>query len=186
MQFAQLAFWGAVGLDGLLLLILVTRLVIDKVSFGRQPEPLLAAQYTAVLGEKQPGQGAPEQPAVLPEIPVDVSPLLGQAAAAPQPVRSPAPVRKLNGIGGAYAGNSFELRPGKLSIGRQAADILLENDSQVSRQHAQVEVGADQLATIRDLGSTNGTWVNEERVTERTLAPGDMLRVGTSQFKVEA
>jgi hypothetical protein len=186
LQFAALAFWIAVGLAALELAILVTRLVLDKAYYGRQPEPVAAPQVNAILGPAEPGQGAPPPDPALQSIPVDQTPLLVGQAPAAAPARTPGPVKRLSGVGGIYRGAAFELTPGEHTIGRQGAEFLLADDNQVSRQHAFLQVGEDGLTTLRDGGSTNGTWVNNERITELVLAPGDTVRIGTSQFKVEA
>jgi hypothetical protein len=188
LQLAALAFWLAAGLAGLELAILITRLILDKANYGRQPLPVATQVHDAVVGPALPGQGQPAaEPAALQPLTIDQTPLLGGAPSfAAVAVRTPAPVKRFSGVGGMYLGVAFDLHPGSATIGRQDADILLDKDNQVSRLHAAVEVGADGLATLRDTGSTNGTWVNNNRVTEIVLAPGDTVQIGTSQFKVEA
>ena len=60
--------------------------------------------------------------------------------------------------------------------------IMLLHES-VSRQHARCTVMADQVS-VEDLGSANGTYVNEERIREpATLKDGDLLRLGPLHFK---
>lgn len=67
-------------------------------------------------------------------------------------------------------------------VGRDAeADIVLADDS-VSRRHAMLDVDANGCA-VSDLNSTNGTYVNEERVTKRLLAAGDRVRFGNQIFR---
>jgi predicted component of type VI protein secretion system len=85
---------------------------------------------------------------------------------------------------GALAGQRFELA-GERTIGREGADITIDDD-QVSRTHARVTV-AGETVTIEDLGSTNGTFVNGERIdAATTVAPGDEVRIGTTMFALEA
>jgi pSer/pThr/pTyr-binding forkhead associated (FHA) protein len=84
-----------------------------------------------------------------------------------------------------YLGTVFDLTPGRFTVGRQEADLLLSGDNQVSRQHAQLVVSPEGIATVTDLGSTNGTLVNNQRVQSLVLGPGDVLQIGTSMFKVE-
>ncbi|TWU42043.1 GGDEF domain-containing protein [Novipirellula artificiosorum] len=69
-----------------------------------------------------------------------------------------------------------------LEIGRDSdVDIVLP-DSSVSRRHAEIRrEGAGYF--VRDLGSTNGTLVNEHAVTERRLCSGDTIRIGSFLFK---
>ena len=78
-------------------------------------------------------------------------------------------------------GRAHRLRPGTNSVGREAADVLL-TDKTVSRHHAQVEVAEGGQVAVEDLGSTNGTRVNEAALPPRTPHPvgeGDTLRFGS-------
>jgi diguanylate cyclase (GGDEF)-like protein len=69
-----------------------------------------------------------------------------------------------------------------LTIGRSSScDIVLDVDS-VSRQHARLEE-RDGAMWVTDLGSTNGTFVDDAAVRERPLRDGDRIRVGRSVFK---
>jgi pSer/pThr/pTyr-binding forkhead associated (FHA) protein len=76
------------------------------------------------------------------------------------------------------------LAPG-LTFGRQEqAPGDLGGDVELSRKHARVVPFRDGLV-VRDLGSTNGTFVNDTRVTEPTVVrPGDVLALGTSRLSV--
>jgi pSer/pThr/pTyr-binding forkhead associated (FHA) protein len=74
-----------------------------------------------------------------------------------------------------------------LLIGRTAPaeDGRLGDDPEISRRHARVSRGADGELTIEDLGSANGTFVNEERIDgPRTLEPGDVVRMGRTVLQV--
>src|SRR5258707_20855 len=62
---------------------------------------------------------------------------------------------------------------GRASAG--AAVVLADNP--ISRRHARLEIVDDEL-TLIDLGSANGTFVNDARVTRHVLAPGDLMRIG--------
>ncbi len=64
-------------------------------------------------------------------------------------------------------------------IGRGAPADNHQPDSQVSRRHAMLEIRGDE-ATLADLGSTNGTFVNSERVASATLASHQEFTVGTT------
>src|SRR3954454_18761453 len=69
----------------------------------------------------------------------------------------------------------------ELLIGRAAPEEegKLGDDPEISRRHARVYRGADGELAVEDLGSANGTFVNGDRIdAQRTLAPGDVLRVG--------
>jgi pSer/pThr/pTyr-binding forkhead associated (FHA) protein/predicted Ser/Thr protein kinase len=74
-----------------------------------------------------------------------------------------------------------------LLIGRLAPeqDGRLDDDPVISRRHARVWRGADGQLTIEDLGSANGTFVNDERLdARRTLNLGDVIRVGKTVLQV--
>jgi pSer/pThr/pTyr-binding forkhead associated (FHA) protein len=84
---------------------------------------------------------------------------------------------------GPLAGRRVEVTAA-LVLGRQAADLVVE-DPQVSRRHASLRPAGDALE-VEDLGSLNGTWVNDARIQGATrLAPGDRVRVGDTTFEVE-
>ena len=77
----------------------------------------------------------------------------------------------------------------ELLIGREApdGDGRLGDDPEISRRHARVARGADGRLTIEDLGSSNGTFVNGERVrAPRTLEAGDVVRMGRTTLQVTA
>jgi len=75
----------------------------------------------------------------------------------------------------------------ELLIGRAAPeeDGKLGEDPEISRRHARVARAADGMLAVEDLGSANGTFVNGERIAApRTLAPGDVVRVGKTVLQV--
>jgi adenylate cyclase len=79
---------------------------------------------------------------------------------------------------------SFELRAGPtLVIGRAPNSDIPIFDPTISRRHAEVECGDGSFA-VRDLGSSNGTYVNGERIAQKEIAPGDVLTFGKVSFKV--
>jgi S1-C subfamily serine protease len=84
---------------------------------------------------------------------------------------------------GTEAGQEIEVsRP--VSIGREDdCDITLTSDGEVSRRHAVLEPQEDGRVLLRDLGSTNGTFVNGRRVTEPVLLDGsEDVRVGDTHL----
>ncbi len=80
----------------------------------------------------------------------------------------------------------FRLKPGAVkTIGRAAGADLILDAALVSRLHCRLEAVDDQVLVI-DLESTNGTFVNDERVRQQaTLKSGDTLRVGRVQMSIE-
>jgi diguanylate cyclase (GGDEF)-like protein len=69
--------------------------------------------------------------------------------------------------------------PGNLLVGRDPSAGLVLSDPGVSWRHALVEDGGGTYAIV-DLGSTNGTSVNGQKVTRAELAPGDKIRFGST------
>lgn len=80
----------------------------------------------------------------------------------------------------------FRLKPGAVkTIGRAARADLILDVALVSRLHCRLEAADDQVLVI-DLDSTNGTFINDERVRQKaTLKSGDTLRVGRVELGVE-
>jgi DNA-binding winged helix-turn-helix (wHTH) protein len=78
----------------------------------------------------------------------------------------------------ASAGAPILLAAGENVLGREGATVVLDSPT-VSRSHARVVVNGTQ-ATIEDLGSKNGTFLNNESVTSpRPLKGGDQIRIGS-------
>ena len=77
----------------------------------------------------------------------------------------------------------FDLASNQLTMGRgQQCDIPVD-DSSASRSHAQIRFEPQGVWAISDLGSTNGTLVNNMRITgTRALQEGDRIRIGTTDF----
>lgn len=70
------------------------------------------------------------------------------------------------------------LAQGNTLLGRAASNqIALDRDG-VSRHHARIAVSADRIATLFDLDSTNGTFVNGARVSRMVLREGDRIQLG--------
>jgi pSer/pThr/pTyr-binding forkhead associated (FHA) protein len=82
--------------------------------------------------------------------------------------------------------NRFEIDEAGLSIGRGATNQVQIDDSAVSTNHARIiiEENADgrPVYFIHDAGSTNGTFLNEEKVERRPLHHKDVIRVGWNNF----
>jgi pSer/pThr/pTyr-binding forkhead associated (FHA) protein len=87
-------------------------------------------------------------------------------------------------ISGKYQGGEFPLRPHReIIIGRSSdLDMVLVEDM-VSRKHAKITTD-ENVVTIQDLGSTNGTFVNGEKVRKADLKDGDRILIGTSIIKI--
>jgi hypothetical protein len=83
---------------------------------------------------------------------------------------------------GAGAPRSYPLDKAVVSLGRLGDNDVVVDDAGASRQHARIR-NADGEYVISDLGSTNGTLVNDETVRERTLADGDRITIGETVFE---
>ena len=92
--------------------------------------------------------------------------------------------RGLRFISGKYQGGEFPLKMNReIIIGRSSdLDMVLVEDM-VSRKHAKISTNQGEV-TIEDLGSTNGTFVNGEKVKNVSLSEGDRILVGTSIIKL--
>ncbi|MEI7892346.1 MAG: FHA domain-containing protein [Myxococcales bacterium] len=109
---------------------------------------------------------------------------------APKATLSPAPRSGrsylLRFISGKYQGGEFPVVADKqIFVGRSSElDMVLVEDM-VSRKHARITVQTDQI-WIEDLGSTNGTFVNGEKIKKARLKEGDRILIGTSILKLIA
>ena len=98
----------------------------------------------------------------------------------------PTPAYALRFISGKYQGGEFPLRMDReIIVGRSSElDMVLVEDM-VSRKHAKIQTTGDQIV-IQDLGSTNGTFVNGEKIKKVRLKEGDRILIGTSIIKLVA
>ena len=78
---------------------------------------------------------------------------------------------------GERSGERFSLTSERLEIGRNPECSVCLDDVTVSRRHAEIR-SVDDHYVVTDLGSLNGTYVNQERVEEVVLQNGDELQVG--------
>jgi pSer/pThr/pTyr-binding forkhead associated (FHA) protein len=89
-------------------------------------------------------------------------------------------------ISGKYQGGEYPLAEGQeIVIGRSSELDMVLVEEMVSRKHARIAL-ADGTISIEDLGSTNGTFVNGEKVQQGTLREGDRVLIGTNILKVVA
>jgi pSer/pThr/pTyr-binding forkhead associated (FHA) protein len=71
----------------------------------------------------------------------------------------------------------------RVAIGRHDSNDLRLNSRNVSNYHAEILVEPEGIV-LHDLGSTNGTYINEERVRRRRIAHGDRIRIGSNEIMV--
>src|SRR5690606_35859247 len=120
----------------------------------------------------------------------DAKPFSSAEATSPNLQKSAGhPVRQGQALWGLRTNASWAKQPlypihGIAIVGRdEAADIAVPV-SHLSRQHAQLQV-AGQFLLVKDLGSTNGTFLNGERITQGRARPGDKLKFDVVTFVVE-
>lgn len=106
----------------------------------------------------------------------------------PSPVSSPAAVASVTGEPRLVSadGDALLLDEGTLEVGREAGlGLSLINESTVSRRHAEI-VRNGASVSIKDLGSTNGTFVNGAQIHGETqVKPGDTVQFGAVKFRFE-
>ena len=86
---------------------------------------------------------------------------------------------KLMGRTGCHADQEFELNAGKYRIGRASTNNLQILSPYVSKFHAEISVKPDGKAWIKDLNSTNGTFIGKNRITKEVmLNNGDVIIIG--------
>ena len=85
-------------------------------------------------------------------------------------------------IYGADLGRKYNIDGRELSVGRATVNDIVVSQDAVSRQHAFVTVD-EHGVKIRDNESTNGTYVNDNRIHEAYLQDGDLVKIGRSIFK---
>jgi hypothetical protein len=137
------------------------------------------------------GITTPDPPAMDPDPGIaPPPPIQNTAPAPPQPIVLTPPAPTAASVGPACLvdvnGNRFPISDGANLVSRESGAVVLAGEATVSRRHAEV-VRAASGFVVRDLGSTNGTFVNGIRVQgEQPLANGDSLRFGAVTMRFEA
>src|SRR4051812_44746520 len=85
---------------------------------------------------------------------------------------------------GSQAGRQIELKDGLNRIGRNAANDIEINEPSISSFHCELQV-AEIAVAVRDLNSTNGTFINEKQIVKGVLQRGDILTLGEVQIATE-
>jgi transcriptional regulator with PAS, ATPase and Fis domain len=88
-------------------------------------------------------------------------------------------------VDGPDRGVRVRVEGGVARVGTAVGSQLRLSDRAVSRLHCELAVRADAV-TVRDLGSTNGTFVGDVRVRDADVGPGTVVRVGGSAFRIES
>jgi hypothetical protein len=82
-------------------------------------------------------------------------------------------------------GDTIELTTATVFGRDRRSGFRLDEDEFASAQHARIEPRSDGT-WVEDLGSTNGTFVNGERITAERLKKGDVVRVGQTELRLES
>ncbi len=83
-----------------------------------------------------------------------------------------------------FTGRAFELKAERTTIGRHEDNSFQIPASSVSGHHAEILLQGNDIL-IKDLGSTNGTYLNGTQITESVVQPGQTVRFGTIEARVE-
>ena len=81
-------------------------------------------------------------------------------------------------------GRTFELSIERTTVGRVEDNTFQIADSSVSSHHAEILLRGSDIV-VKDLNSTNGTFINNEKISEATLKPGQTLRFGQVELKID-
>lgn len=98
-------------------------------------------------------------------------------------VRMALPKFVLRGVSGAYFGKTYPLR-GTTIMGRHSECHICVNADGISRKHVQIDAEADGLVAT-DLGSSNGTYINGNKIDKAELKVGDELRLDNIRFLIQ-
>src|SRR3989442_12642002 len=91
---------------------------------------------------------------------------------------------KLVVLSAGMTGRTYELKVDRTTIGRVEDNTFQIAEPSVSSHHCEVLLrGTD--VVVRDLNSTNGTYINGEKVTEKVIKPGQILRLGQIEMRLE-
>ena len=81
-------------------------------------------------------------------------------------------------------GRSYELKTEKTTVGRVSDNSFEIAEASVSSHHAELHLRGNEVL-VKDLNSTNGTFINGEKVSEAVLKPGQILRLGMVEMRLE-
>jgi pSer/pThr/pTyr-binding forkhead associated (FHA) protein len=84
-----------------------------------------------------------------------------------------------------FTGRAFDLKAEKTTVGRVSDNDFEIPESSVSSHHAEVILRGNEVV-VRDLNSTNGTFIGGERITEAVVKPGQIIRFGTVDLRLES
>ena len=124
------------------------------------------------------------EPLTLPEMTIPISiaatPIMSSPSAAPPPGLDPNKKYTLLIVSGKEAGKVLDIEKTVVTIGRSGCDLVLD-DPELSRRHVRVEIQGAEV-TLKDLDSTNGTFMDDERIHEVFIDHRSKFRVGSHEI----
>jgi pSer/pThr/pTyr-binding forkhead associated (FHA) protein len=148
--------------------------------------PYVPTQTSQPYGQPAYGQQPMAQPVYAGQPQPNMDPTVAVSAGMLNPtVAMPGAggIPQLVAIDGPLAGQRFPI-VGPIELGRASAQVAMGYDQQSSRRHAVVMPGPAGIQ-VQDLGSTNGTLVNGQKVSVSPVWPGDIIKIGSTQFRIE-
>ena len=121
-----------------------------------------------------------QQPLTLPEMTVPISIADTPLMRPPSEGLDPDKKYALLIVSGKEAGKVLDITKTVVTIGRSGCDLLVD-DPELSRRHARVEINGNEI-TLKDLDSTNGTFMDDERIREVFIDNRSKFRVGSHEI----
>ncbi|MCB0820301.1 MAG: FHA domain-containing protein [Bacteroidetes bacterium] len=160
--------WYSIGILGVLVVVMIVYNAFSKKRSNNKDEKE-EEQESSAAGENRET-----------ETPVETKPA---TVAEPKPLATSSkhPVLLLNRDGRT---ETFHLRGDVITLGRHETNDITLPEVTVTGKHAVIKINGNGI-TIEDLGSTNGTFVNGERIRSRRLNPGDIVSLGKVQLTLK-
>src|SRR5687768_5823751 len=86
-------------------------------------------------------------------------------------------------LSGEHSDEAIKLRRDATIFGREKGDVIID-DTEVSATHCQIQE-INGVYHIFDMNSTNGTYVNNERIVKAKLKEGDIVTIGNTSFRID-
>ncbi|GAA3055224.1 antibiotic biosynthesis regulator FhaB [Kitasatospora albolonga] len=151
------------------LFVIVAVQVIRSDLFGTKVNQRTAARRAAAPASAAPGGGHPAPP----------------PQAAPGPGRRRGAPTQLVVVQGSLAGTTVALQGQTITLGRAHDSTIVLDDDYASSRHARIYPDQTGQWTVEDLGSTNGTYLDRQRLTAPTpLQPGMPIRIGRTVIEL--
>lgn len=175
---------------------------------GAMSPEMLRSQQAYPMGAAPTRVGATPYSPMMPSAPASAMPaaapgsLYGSVSGSPAPTSMPSPAASmptmaygsspmapvsggyiLLALDGPIVGIRYPL-VGAVTLGRESPNVPMSFDTQASRRHAEINLGPAG-PQVTDLGSTNGTFVNGQRIQTTNVRPGDVVKVGSTSFRIE-